>query len=98
MKISKKDLVKISEYLWEIPRDFRPDMLTPARVYISEKMLNSLFKDRTLDQLMNTAAMPGVVKYSIVMPDAHEGYGFPIGGVVAMRTDSGLISPGGIGY
>ncbi len=98
MEIRKQDLKRINEYLWEIPRDFRSDMRVPARVYISEKMLDSLFKDRTLTQLVNTAAMPGVVKYSIVMPDAHEGYGFPIGGVVAMRVDSGLISPGGIGY
>lgn len=98
MELTKQDLKRIGEYLWEIPRDFRSDMKVPARVYVSEKMLDLLFKDRTLNQLVNTAAMPGVVKYSIVMPDAHEGYGFPIGGVVAMRLDSGLISPGGIGY
>jgi len=96
--ITKQDLKRIKEYLWEIPRDFRHDMKVPARIYASEKMLDSLFKDRSLWQLINTAAMPGIVKYSIVMPDVHEGYGFPIGGVVAMNVDSGLISPGGIGY
>lgn len=94
----KQDLKRIKEYLWEIPRDFRHDMKVPARIYASEKMLDSLFKDRSLWQLVNTAAMPGIVRYSVVMPDAHEGYGFPIGGVVAMNIKSGLISPGGVGY
>lgn len=94
----KKDLKKINDYLWEIPKDFWPRMKVPARIYASEKILEGIFRDRSLEQLMNVAAMPGVVDKVIVMPDAHEGYGFPIGGVAAMKLPDGLISPGGVGY
>ena len=96
--ISKKDFTKINDYLWEIPRNFRPDMKVPARVYVSEKMLGDAFKDRSLEQLVNVATLPGIINYSIAMPDMHEGYGFPIGGVAAIDTKSGVISPGGVGY
>lgn len=98
LEITESSLKKLTDYLWEIPRDFRLDMLVPARVYISEKMLDDLFKDRSLWQTVNMTTMPGIVKYAIAMPDIHEGYGFPIGGVAAMRIEDGLISPGGIGY
>ncbi len=73
-------------------------MLVPARVYASEKILAECFKDRSLDQLINVATLEGIVNYSIAMPDMHEGYGFPIGGVAATDAESGVISPGGIGY
>lgn len=73
-------------------------MKVPARAYISEEMLEDTFKDRSLEQLINVATLPGVVNYSMAMPDMHEGYGFPIGGVAAMRTADGVISPGGVGY
>jgi len=96
--ISKKDLTKINDWLWEIPRSFRADMRVPARIYISEKMLDSVFRDRSLNQLINVAALPGIINYSIAMPDIHEGYGFPIGGVAGVRTEDGVISPGGVGY
>lgn len=94
----KKDFKRISDWLWEIPKDFRPDMKVPARAYLSSKMLEDAFKDRSLGQLVNVATLPGIVKYSIAMPDMHEGYGFPIGGVAAMRIEDGVISPGGVGY
>ncbi len=94
----KKDFKKISEWIWEIPSSFRPDMLVPARAYISEKMLEESFKDRSLEQLVNVATLAGIVNYSIAMPDMHEGYGFPIGGVAATDAATGVISPGGIGY
>jgi len=94
----KTDFNKISDWLWEIPKDFRPDMRVPARAYLSSEMLEDAFKDRSIGQLVNVATLPGIVKYSIAMPDMHEGYGFPIGGVAAMRMEDGVISPGGVGY
>ncbi len=94
----KADFNKISDWLWEIPKDFRPDMKVPARVYLSSAMLEDAFQDRSIGQLVNVAALPGIAKYSIAMPDMHEGYGFPIGGVAAMRMEDGVISPGGVGY
>jgi len=96
MKIS--DFKKINDYLWEIPQSFRSDMKVPARVYTTEEMLQDILRDRSMGQLVNVATMPGIYKYALVMPDAHEGYGFPIGGVSAMDAEEGLISPGGIGY
>jgi tRNA-splicing ligase RtcB len=94
----KKDFNKISNWLWEIPKFFRRDMKVPARAYVSEKMLEEALKDRSLEQLINVATLPGIVNYSMAMPDMHEGYGFPIGGVAAMDVKNGVISPGGVGY
>jgi len=96
--IIKQNFKKITDYLWEIPKSFRPDMRVPARIYISEKMLESTFRDRSIGQLVNITTLPGIVKYGLAMPDIHEGYGFPIGGVAAMRESDGVISPGGVGY
>src|SRR4030043_2223536 len=96
--ISKRDFKKINEWLWEIPESLRADMKVPARAYISEKMMDEIFRDRSLGQLVNVASLPGIVNYSIAMPDMHEGYGFPIGGVAAMSMENGVISPGGVGY
>ncbi|MBI2626522.1 MAG: RtcB family protein [Candidatus Nealsonbacteria bacterium] len=96
--MNKKDFRKINDYLWEIPKSFRQDMRVPARAYITDEMLEDAFKDKSLEQLVNVAALPGVVNYSMAMPDMHEGYGFPIGGVAAMRITDGVISPGGVGY
>ncbi len=96
--MKKSDLNKISNYLWEIPKKFRADMRVPARFYLSEEMLDKVFEDRSLEQLVNTATLPGVINYSLAMPDMHEGYGFPIGGVAAMDLEEGVISPGGVGY
>jgi len=94
--MEKKDLIKISDYLWEIPK--RGEMRVPARIYISEKMLDEVFRDRSLEQLKNVATLPGILNYSLAMPDIHEGYGFPIGGVAALEIKGGVISPGGVGY
>lgn len=104
--LTKKDLVKISDWLWEIPKSYRSDSLdklgikmrVPARVYATEKMLGEITKDRSLEQLINVATLPGIEGYALAMPDIHEGYGFPIGGVAAFSAESGVISPGGIGY
>jgi tRNA-splicing ligase RtcB len=96
--MNKKDFVRLSDYLWEVPKDFRSDMRAPARVYASDRLLEQALRDDSLKQLVNTATLPGIVKYSLAMPDVHQGYGFPIGGVVATRTSDGVISPGGVGY
>ena len=96
--MKRSDLVRISEYVWEIPMSFRSDMHVPARIYASEELLELILRDRSLEQLVNTAAMPGVVKRVLVMPDAHQGYGPPIGGVVPTRYPEGVISPGAVGY
>lgn len=96
--ISKKDLKKINDYLWEIPQSFREDMRVPARIYVDEKMLEQVFRDKSLEQLVNTTTLPGIVKYAMAMPDVHEGYGAPIGGVYATAGEEAVISPGSVGY
>lgn len=97
--ITRNDLIKINEYLYEIPRSFRSDMLVPARIYMNEQMIDAVLADRSLWQLVNVATLPGIQKYAIAMPDIHQGYGFPIGGVAATAIgQGGVISPGGIGY
>jgi tRNA-splicing ligase RtcB len=96
--ISKKDFKKISDWLWEIPKGFRSDMRVPVRVYLSERMLESAFKDRSIEQLINVSTLPGIQKYALAMPDMHEGYSSPIGGVAAIDTKEGIISPGMQGY
>jgi len=93
----RENFKKINEYLWEIPQSFRSDMRVPARIYISEGMLQEV-EDEALIQLVNTTTMPGIVKYAIAMPDIHSGYGPPIGGVGAMKLPEGVISPGFVGY
>ncbi len=96
--MNKRDFRKINNYLWEIPKGFREDMRVPARLYASEALLEETMRDQSLDQLVNTATLPGVVKHALAMPDIHQGYGFPIGGVVATELPHGVISPGGVGY
>ncbi|MDL1876349.1 RtcB family protein, partial [Cytophagia bacterium CHB2] len=94
--MSEIKLKKISDYLWEIPPE--GNMLAPARIYAAEKMLKNILADNAPQQAMNVAHLPGIVGYSLAMPDIHWGYGFPIGGVAAFDVDSGVISPGGVGY
>lgn len=96
--MKKSTIERISDTLWEIPRTARGDMRVPARFYASERMLDELLGDRSLEQLANVATLPGIRRFAIAMPDAHEGYGFPIGGVAAFDLREGVISPGGIGY
>jgi tRNA-splicing ligase RtcB len=98
MSIDKKQIKKISDYLWEIPKDYRQGMNVPARLYATEKMLDEVFRDQSLEQLVNVTHLPGIQKAALVMPDAHEGYGFPIGGVAATEFPNGVISPGGVGF
>ena len=90
------NLVKVHDFLWEIPR--QGAMLVPGRIYISAPMLEELGDDPALTQVANVACLPGIVGYSLAMPDIHWGYGFPIGGVAAIDARTGVISPGGVGY
>jgi tRNA-splicing ligase RtcB len=93
-----KDLKRISEYEWEIPQSFRPDMRVPVRLFATQKLLEQIINDRSLEQAVNSATLPGLAGPVLVMPDMHQGYGFPIGGVAATACPEGVISPGGIGY
>jgi len=92
----RESLKKITDYLWEIPKTGQ--MRVAARFYASEKMMKDILQDRSLEQLVNVAVLPEIQKYALAMPDIHEGYGFPIGGVAAVSYPEGVISPGGIGY
>jgi tRNA-splicing ligase RtcB (3'-phosphate/5'-hydroxy nucleic acid ligase) len=97
-KIRKQDLKKIDDSLYEIPKEVRPFMRVPARLYADEKLLDAALGDLSVEQLVNTASLPGIVNHALAMPDIHQGYGFPIGGVVATALPHGVISPGGVGY
>ena len=97
-KVKKADINRLKDYFWEIPTSFREDMRVPARALASESIIDDIIEDRSLNQLVNVATLPGIQKASFVMPDVHEGYGFPIGGVAATSYPDGAISPGGIGY
>lgn len=96
--VTRHDLKKIGDYLYEVPESFRQDMRVPAHFYADDDILEKALADRSLEQLVNTATLPGVVSQAMAMPDIHQGYGFPIGGVVATRLPGGVISPGGVGY
>lgn len=92
----KVDIRKINDYTWEIPKSGK--MNVPGVIFASEKLLEDMKKDKTLEQVKNVATLPGIVKASIACPDSHQGYGFSIGGVAAFDMDKGIISPGGVGY
>lgn len=91
-------LKKIREDVWEVPQSYKDYMRSPARIYAAEGLLKKMKGDLTLQQTINVASLPGIEKYSMVMPDGHQGYGFPIGGVAATDFEEGVISPGGVGY
>ena len=93
----KVPLEKIDECSWQIPR-YKPGMRVPGMVFANADLLEKMQTDRTLWQCANVTHLPGIYKYAITLPDGHEGYGFPIGGVAATDHDEGVISPGGVGY
>ena len=90
-------LKKINDFVWEVPKEHKKEMLVPARIFSSDRLINTL-DEHVIEQITNVATLPGIQKYAFAMPDAHSGYGFPIGGVAAMDSESGVISPGGIGF
>jgi tRNA-splicing ligase RtcB len=98
MSIVASTLHRVGEALWEIPASARADMRVPARVFADEELLDAIRGDRSLEQLQNVATLPGIVGAALAMPDIHQGYGFPVGGVAATELPDGVISPGGVGY
>lgn len=90
------EIKRISKNIYEIPKE--GNMKVPARVFTSEKILEKMKEDKTLEQIKNVACLNGILKNAIALPDSHQGYGFPIGGVAAFDLDKGIISPGGVGY
>jgi tRNA-splicing ligase RtcB len=91
-------LIKIDDYRWKIPENYKTGMKVPGLIYASQEMLESICEEQTPEQVANVAFLPGIVGYSFAMPDIHWGYGFPIGGVAAMDIKDGVVSPGGVGY
>ncbi len=89
---------KIGENQYQIDADSNSGMKVPVRIYADEPLLQKMLSDRTIMQARNVSSIPGIVGQSIVLPDGHEGYGFPVGGVAAMDAEEGMISPGGVGY
>ncbi|MGQ9656999.1 MAG: RtcB family protein [Fimbriimonadales bacterium] len=94
----KGTLEQVDTYRWRIPKDYKPGMRVDGLIFASAEMLGQIVQDQAPEQVANVAFLPGVVGYSIAMPDIHWGYGFPVGGVAAMDLGEGVISPGGIGY
>ena len=89
-------LRQVSEVVWEIPAS--GEMRAPARVFADRELIDQIARDRSLEQLQNVATLPGVVGAALAMPDIHQGYGFPVGGVAATEPPDGVVSPGGVGY
>jgi len=87
---------KINDYEWEIPKE--GEMKVPGRIFASEALIEKIKGDKSLEQVKNVAKLPGIIGASIAMPDAHQGYGFSIGGVAAFDVETGVVSPGGVGY
>lgn len=98
MAFDRANLKKIDNYRWLAPRGTRAGMLTDALIYTDEKLLEQIVGDLSIEQAMNVACLPGIVGRSLAMPDIHQGYGFPIGGVAATALPKGVVSPGGVGF
>jgi len=94
----KEIVKKIDDYRWEIPTSYKEGMSVPGLIFASESMLDHIFEEHAFEQVANVAFLPGIVRYSLAMPDIHWGYGFPIGGVAATRVKDGVVSPGGVGF
>src|SRR4030067_3793495 len=89
---------KISDYKWEIEKDEEYGMRVPGIIFADKELLEHAAGEKTIDQVINVATLPGIIKASDAMPDIHYGYGFPIGGVAAFDLERGVISPGGVGF
>ncbi len=98
MAIYKQAFKRIGDYVWELGTKYNPNMRVPVRVYADDALLEDALRDASLEQAVNVACLPGLVGYVVVMPDVHQGYGMPIGGVMATQLPDGIISPGSIGY
>ena len=91
-------LEKIDDYRWLIPQTYKAGMLTDTLIYANERLLEAIRQDQSLEQAANVAMLPGIVGRALAMPDIHQGYGFPIGGVAAVDEHDGVVSPGGVGF
>jgi tRNA-splicing ligase RtcB len=91
-------LERVDSNRWRIPRSFNAEMRVPGMVYADDELIEQIVQDNALQQVVNVATLPGIVGYSLAMPDIHWGYGFPVGGVAATDAESGVVSPGGIGF
>src|SRR3989449_11678671 len=91
-------LERVGPYLWRIPRDEGRGMRVPGLIVADEHLIASIRSDASLEQLANGATLPGIVRAALAMPDIHQGYGLPVGGVVATDAEHGVISPGAIGF
>jgi tRNA-splicing ligase RtcB len=97
-KNGKHVVNKISENQFQINKESELGMNVPVTIYANDLLITKMALDRTLDQAVNVTTLPGVRKHMVVLPDGHEGYGFPVGGVAASDLEEGIISPGGVGY
>lgn len=95
--MNRNQIKQVDDYIFEIPADAAPGMKVPARIYASEKLLRAM-DNAVFTQITNVTTLPGITGQALCMPDAHSGYGFPIGGVAALDLETGIISPGGIGF
>ncbi len=94
----KIPLERVDAFRWRIPQRYNPEMRVPGMVYADDELIEQILDDNALQQVVNVATLPGIVGYSLAMPDIHWGYGFPVGGVAATHADYGVVSPGGIGF
>src|SRR6266568_3667700 len=94
----KIPLERMDNNRWRIPRSYNAEMRVPGLVYADDELIQQILADNALQQVANVATLPGIVGYSLAMPDIHWGYGFPVGGVAATDAESGVVSPGGIGF
>jgi tRNA-splicing ligase RtcB (3'-phosphate/5'-hydroxy nucleic acid ligase) len=94
----KIPLERLDTYRWRIPQSYQPEMHVPGMVYADDELMAQIIDENALQQVANVATLPGIVGYSLGMPDIHWGYGFPVGGVAATHAESGVVSPGGIGF
>ena len=93
-----QSILRPGPLVYEVPASARDDMRVPARFFADEELWSQIRNDRSVEQLMNVATLPGISECAYAMPDVHQGYGFPVGGVAAFRISDGVISPGGVGY
>src|SRR2546423_15411771 len=96
--MSELPIKLVDGQLWEIPASARAGMRVPARLFADRELLAAIEQDRSLEQLANVATLPGIVEAALAMPDIHQGYGFPVGGVAATEPPDGVVPPGGVGY
>ncbi|HLH61052.1 MAG TPA: RtcB family protein [Ktedonobacteraceae bacterium] len=96
--LEKIPLERVDPYRWRIPQRYNEEMRVPGMVYADDELIGQILEDNALHQVANVATLPGIVGYSLAMPDIHWGYGFPVGGVAATHADYGVVSPGGIGF